>query len=192
MRVLVVFAHPSHDGFDGAILARGVAALMSAGHEVDVLDLYGEGFDPLLSAEERAVNSDVPQNRATVAAEVARLERAEALVLIFPTWWSGVPAALKGLLDRVFLPGVAFELGANRAPLLTHLRVFCVVTTGGASRLVTLYLGDPLRWLMRAVRVACAPQARALFLRMYDLDKAGEAARARFLDRVAERLARLA
>jgi NAD(P)H dehydrogenase (quinone) len=191
MRVLVLFAHPSHDGFDGAILARAVAALTAAGHEVDVFDIYAEGFDPLLSAEEWVVNAEAPANRATVAPEVARLERAEALVLLFPTWWSGVPAALKGVLDRVFLPGVAFELGASRAPLLTHLRDFCVITTGGASRLVTLYLGDPLRWLMRAVRVACAPQARAHFLRMYDMDTAGEAARARFLDRVAERLARL-
>jgi len=191
MRVLVLYAHPSRDGFDGAILARAVETLSAAGHEVDLFDLYAEGFDPMLSAGEWAVNSESPANRAEVEAEVARLERAEALVLVFPTWWSGVPAVLKGFLDRVFLPGVAFELGASRAPLLTHLRVFCVVTTGGASRLVTLYLGDPLRWLMRAVRVACAPQATAIFLRMLDTDTADDAARARFLDRVAARLARL-
>jgi NAD(P)H dehydrogenase (quinone) len=191
MRVLVLYAHPSHDGFDGALLARAVETLTSAGHEVDLLDLYAEGFDPMLSAGEWAVNSESPANRAEVESEVARLERAEALVLVFPTWWSGVPAVLKGFLDRVFLPGIAFELGGSRAPRLTHLRVFCVLTTGGASRLVTLYLGDPLRWLMRAVRVACAPQAVSIFLRRLDMDKADDAARARFLDRVAARLARL-
>ena len=110
MRVLTVLAHPSPDSFDAAILAKAVETLTARGHDVRVRDLYRENFAATLSAHEWRHNADVPRNREAVAAYVADLEWADALLLVFPTWWSAPPAILKGWLDRVFLPGVAFEL----------------------------------------------------------------------------------
>ena len=76
---------------------------------VDDCDLYAEGFNPVMSAEERRHYHDATRNRAPVAGYVERLLAAEALILCHPTWCFGPPAILKGFLDRVLMPGVSFD-----------------------------------------------------------------------------------
>ena len=124
MRILVLYSHPVETSYNAALHAQVVASLVDAGHEVDDCDLYAEGFDPVLSREERLGYHDVPSNRRRLQSHVDRLQRAEALVLCFPTWCFGLPAMLKGYFDRVFMPGVAFDLSdpAHVRPSLTHLR----------------------------------------------------------------------
>ncbi len=96
MRFLVIFAHPVRDSFQSALHRGVVDVLTTAGHEVDDCDLYAEDFQPALTADERrAYHSPTPQT-ASVAREIERLRRAEGLVLVFPTWWFGMPAILKG------------------------------------------------------------------------------------------------
>ena len=84
------------------------------GHEVDDCDLNVEGFDPVMSRQDRIDYHDAAVNRARVAPYVDRLLAAEALVFVFPVWNYGFPAILKGFVDKVFLPGVSFELKARR------------------------------------------------------------------------------
>ncbi len=136
MRVLVLYAHPLPKSFHASLHRLVVETLREHGHEVDDCDLYAEGFDPVLSAEERSGYHEVPQNRLPVAGYVERLMRAEALVLCFPTWTFGAPAILKGFFDRVLIPGVAFHLNGHRPvrPGLTHIRRIAVVTTYGRPR----------------------------------------------------------
>jgi putative NADPH-quinone reductase len=88
---------------------------------VDDCDLYAEGSNPVMSREERLGYHDVPANRAAVAGYVERLQKADALVFCFPTWCFGLPAMLKGFFDRLFMPGVAFDISdpANVKPMLT-------------------------------------------------------------------------
>ncbi len=105
MRVLVIYAHPDPDSLNGAIHREILTALSAAGHEVDDIDLYAEGFDPVLSAEERRDYFEPDLNRARVADYAARIEAAEGLVFCFPTWCLGPPAILKGFFDRVMVPG---------------------------------------------------------------------------------------
>ena len=114
MRVLVLFAHPVETSFHAALHRAMVDALRRAGHEVDDCDLYAEGFDPILTREERLRYHDVPANRLPVESHVDLLLRAEALVIMAPVWNFGFPAILKGWFDRVMLPGVS---GALRAPV---------------------------------------------------------------------------
>ena len=98
MRVLYVYCHPVPESFHGAIRAAALAALAGTRHDVDLLDLYAEKFDPVLSTEDRRRYHDVARNREGVEGYVARLTAAEALVLQFPTWSFGPPAMLKGFL----------------------------------------------------------------------------------------------
>ncbi len=192
MRVLAILAHPSATSFAATVFTQAQATLKEGGHEVRTLDLYGEGFEARLSAPEWRMNGKVPANRAPVSGPVDDLLWAEALVFVFPTWWSGPPAILKGWLDRVFLPGVVFELkdGPVR-PLLTQIKVWAVITTSGSAWWQVMALLDPVRVLMRALRVAVSPQAKPIFLRLYEMDSTTPEERARFLARVAHRLRRL-
>lgn len=190
MRVHVVYGNPVPDSL-GATLHRTVLdGLARAGHEIDDLDLYAESFSPALSEAERRGYESSPANEASVAPYIARLRAAEALVFCFPTWWYAPPAIVKGYLDRVLLPGVAFHLpqgGGDIRPGLTHLRKLGVVTTTGSPWwLVRLVMREPNRAVfMRGLRRLMAPRAPGLYLSLYDTDRSTAASRARYVARVA-------
>lgn len=187
MRILVVWAHPLADSFSAALFERVCTALEAGGHEVDRLDLYRAGFEPRLSRTERERYHDTCADRSAVAGHIARLQAAEGLVFVFPTWNFGVPAILKGWFERVLLPGVAFtvEDGATR-PGPHHMRRFACVTTYGARRwVVKLVVGDPNRTVfMRGLRRLMPLRARATWLALYDMNTPDPARRTAFLDRV--------
>jgi NAD(P)H dehydrogenase (quinone) len=193
MRILVLYAHPDPDSFVAALHRAAVAALAAAGHEVDDCDLYAEGFDPVLSREERLHYLDVPDNRKTVESYVQRLERAEGLVLVHPVWNFGYPAILKGFLDRVFLPGVSFRLVDGLAtPNLTNLKVLASVATYGSPRWRAFLMGDPPRKLAnRVLRVLVAPDAKRRYLALHDMNRQTPERRRAFLARVEQELGRL-
>ena len=186
MRFLVLYAHPNPESFSAALHRTVVETLRAGGHEVDDCDLYAEGFDPVLSYEERIGYLDVPANRRPVEGYIQRLERAEGLILVYPIWNFGFPAILKGFLDRVFLPGVSFELVNGLAsPRLTNLKALVAVTSYGAPRWRAFLVGDPPRRLVRRVlRALVAPRARTRYLALHDMNRRTPAARAAFLERV--------
>jgi putative NADPH-quinone reductase len=193
MRVLVLYAHPNPESYGAALHRTVVSALEGAGHVVDDCDLYAEGFDPVLTYHERMAYHDVPGNRAPVADYVRRLEHAEALVLVFPVWNFGFPAILKGFLDRVFLPGVSFRIENGLVqPNLTHLKRLVAVTTYGAPRWRAMLMGDPPRKVvMRMLRVLVAPNARARYLALHDMNRQTQDGREAFLRRVRDTVSRL-
>lgn len=184
-RALVLFAHPCQESFSAALHARVVDTLTARGWEVDDCDLYAEGFDPVLSPSERRGYHDAPGNRAPVQGYVDRLTDADALVMVFPVWNFGYPAILKGFLDRVFLPGVSFRLDEGKVrPNLTNIRKLAAVTTYGGTRIRALMVGDPPRHcIKRAVWHVCRPD-RTRYLALYDMNRADDGVRARFLDRI--------
>src|SRR5919199_1123301 len=96
MRVLLVYCHPRADSFCAEVRDTALAALETAGHAVEVRDLYAEGFPPALSAEERGRYYNEGLNLVGIESHVASLRRAEALLFVYPTWWFGPPAMLKG------------------------------------------------------------------------------------------------
>ena len=101
MRVYVVYCHPNEDSFTNALFERARATLTDAGHDVRTSDLYADGFEPTLSAVEwRDHPRNTPPTRDVVA-YCENLQWCEALVLVYPTWWGGLPAMLSGWLDRV-------------------------------------------------------------------------------------------
>ena len=197
MRALLVHCHPDPASYSAALRDAAGAALRRAGHEVDLLDLYATRFDPVLSPAERAsYNADTARNVAGVADHVARLRRAEALVVVYPTWLYGPPAMLKGWLERVWLPGVAFSVprfkGDRVRGALTNIRVFVGITTSGAPWWWLRLIRDPGRSLfMRGLRPLFAAGCRARWLQLHSMNNATPADRARFLARVDRALASL-
>lgn len=194
MRVLHLYCHPLAESFHAAIRAAAAEGLARAGHEVDLLDLYAEGFDPVLTAEARRRYHDTSRNRAGLEPYVERLQRAEALAVQFPAWCFGPPAMLKGFLDRVLMPGVAFDLSdpARVRPLLGHLRSVTGLVTYGRDRLTAFWMGDPPRRLVtRYLPWFTGRRARVRYLAMYGMNTADATRRAAFLARVRDELARL-
>ncbi len=190
MKVLVVRAHPLEDSFNGALLERTLAGLHRAGHEIDLIDLYADDFDPRVRADERRTYHDAGSVPADIAPYGARLRAAEGLVLVFPVWCFGVPAILKGFFDRVLRPGVAFVYENNVVrPRLQNIRRIAAVTTYGRPRWMVWYVGDlPRRQVTRYVRWFCHPSARADYLAHYHMNASTPASRAAYLARVERRM----
>ncbi len=185
VRALVLYAHPCDDSFAAALRDRVTGALAARGWEVDLCDLYAEGFDPVLSAAERRGYHDVATNTLPVQAHVDRLRAAQALIFVNPVWNFGFPAILKGYTDRVFLPGITFRLENGRVrPAMTHIRKLAAVTTYGASWWRATLAGDPPRRVIaRAFRHACQPDTFR-YMALYDMNRADAARRAGYLARV--------
>lgn len=188
-RALVLFAHPCPESFSAALHGQVVDKLASVGWEVDDCDLNAEGFNPVLTEPERRGYHDIPDNLGPVAPYVDRLRAADALVMVFPVWNFGYPAILKGFLDRVFLPGVSFRLEDGKVkPNLTKIRKLAAVTTYGGTRLRALLVGDPPRkCVTRAVWHVCRPE-KMKYLALYDMNRADNAKRAGFLDKVGKEM----
>ena len=187
MKILVLHAHPVETSFNAALHRQILERLEARGHAVDDCDLYAENFDPRLTRAERLAYHDVPHNIEPVRAYVERLRRAEALVLCFPVWNYGYPAILKGFFDRVFLPGVSFNLIDGKAtPSLHNIAKAAVVTSYGGSRLRAMLMGDPPRKLAkRLLRSTIKPFAPVTYLAHYSMNLSTDASREQFLRKVA-------
>ena len=184
MRVLVVHAHPLATSFLSAAHARIVDALLTHGHEVDDLDLYAEKFDPVLSAEQMRSYVDTARNTREVEPYVARLKRADALALVFPVWFDGLPAIMQGYFQRVFLPGVATVIDANGLfhPNLWNLKRVATVCAYGESRSdVAKKLDPPRRFVRDNIGVLIDPSGRFDYYAIYDMNFSKASRREAFL-----------
>ena len=190
MNVKVIHAHPIKESFNAALHANILTGLRSAGHEIRDFNLYARGFDPVMPPEELRNYLNVEKNRIPVQEYVDGLLWAEALVLCFPTWWYGMPAILKGYFDRVWLPGVVFEVSKagllGLAPKLENLTHLSVVTTCGSPWWFTrIYMGNPNhRVLVKGIRAVCLQRLKKTFLAHYSMDRCTAESRARFLEKV--------
>ena len=151
MNVLVVFAHPELQSFNGALKDTAVQTLAQQGHNVVVSDLYRLGWRTVLdepdfpahqdhrfldvSAEQELAFRDGTQS-ADVVAEQAKVAAADFVLFVFPMWWFSMPAILKGWVDRVFGRGFAYSAGRKYSKgHFVGKRAMLCVTTGTASTL---------------------------------------------------------
>lgn len=194
MNVLVVYCHPNPHSLMAAARDRAVAGLTVAGHEVRLTDLYADGFVPEMTAQERRTHRE-PGIGPDLQRYADDIVWAEILVLVYPTWWSGMPAMLKGWFDRVWVSGVAWEMGeTDRRPTgrLRQIRRLVVVTSHGSSKWVNALEGEAgKRMVFRGFRGMCSRLTRTTWCALYGFDKTDEADRLKFLDRVERTLTRL-
>ncbi|MBI1246040.1 MAG: flavodoxin family protein [Alphaproteobacteria bacterium] len=186
MNVLIVYCHPREGSYAAALRDATRETLAASGHDVDLLDLYAENFQPVMNAAERGRYHDTATNRTGIESEIARLLRAEALVFVYPTWWYGMPAMLKGWFDRIWAPGIVFDInGGVIRPLLTGVRHVAAVTTMGAPWWFAWFMGHPGRmFLSRGVRAVCGRGCRFTWLAHDRMDSSTPESRTRFLAKV--------
>jgi NAD(P)H dehydrogenase (quinone) len=187
MRVFVVHAHPVETSFNRSLFKAVVETLTAGGHQVDACNLYEEGFEAVLSREERLNYEEIPGNLTpSVKPYVDRLLAVEAIVFVHPVWNYGYPAILKGFFDRIYLPGVSFVLkDGGVVPNLTNIKKAAFVCTYGGTRLRTILMGDPPRRLAR--RTAWVTYRTPLppkYLALYDMNNNKEPELSAFLEKV--------
>ena len=157
-RVLVLLAHPRPGSFCHALAGRAREALTEQGLPVDFHDLYAEGFDPLLRADEaytsgaRATHVVSASSDPLLAQHRRELSAAAALLVVHPNWWGKPPAILAGWMDRVLVPGVAYRLdeaGGPPLPLLSLQQVLVVNTSDTDGEREAALFGDPLELIWK-------------------------------------------
>jgi NAD(P)H dehydrogenase (quinone) len=189
VKCLIVIAHPVKNSLCNALAVRTVKTLQAAGHEVVIEDLYDQQFAPALTQAERQSYYAKAFDASKLTDEIARLTAAEALVLVFPTWWFGLPAILKGWFDRVWAPGAAYnhaaDLGAIQ-PRLGRLRYAVAITTLGSPWWVDRFvMWQPIkRQLKIALLGTCAPACKFHMLSLYQSEKIGVAVFDKFCTRI--------
>lgn len=195
MKCLVVKAHPIPDSLCSHLSTLVVQKLLADGHEVVIEDLYLNGFDPVLRPEERASYYTPSYDASKLVDQTKRLQEAEGLVLLFPTWWFGFPAVLKGWFDRVWGPGIAYDHAKDFGPIkprLDHLKKVLAVTSLGAAWWVDyLVLRRPVKRVLKlALLGACAPGCRLKFLSLYNSEKLTKVRVDHFASKVEKELTR--
>ncbi len=189
MRVLVIYCHPSKQSFARAIKEAVIEELAASSHEILDVDLYEENFDPVLNADEWLDYHDIEKNVRSVQKYADQLGSVAGIVLIYPSWWYGMPAMLKGYFDKVWAPGVAFDVlpdGNVTTDRLKNIHRLAVVTTHGAPRsLVRDYVGEPGRkFVSKGVLRLCSPDCKLEWYVQYDMDKASRSDLGNFLLRI--------
>ena len=130
---LIVFAHPNSDSLNGHFKTTVESLLLENGHQVIVRDLIQMGFNPVLSLEDMIgqrkgmVNQDVKQEQEHVS-------WADCITFIYPIWWTGMPAVMKGYIDRVFTYGFAYSYDTGVQQGLLKGKSVIVVNTQGKSQ----------------------------------------------------------
>ena len=152
MHVSIVLAHPNSQSFNHAIAQTAVSELRQNGHQVSFHDLYAERFDPILPTCEIPKAASVPPD---VERHCREISSADGILIVHPNWWGQPPAILKGWIDRVIRPGVAYEFldgdqGEGIPIGLLKARVACVFNTSNTmpEREARVF-GDPLETLWK-------------------------------------------
>ncbi|HTZ20247.1 MAG TPA: NAD(P)H-dependent oxidoreductase [Opitutaceae bacterium] len=152
MKISLILAHPNPGSFNHAIAAQAVRTLRELGHEVTWHDLHAEGLDPILSQEETARDASLPP---LVERHCREITEADGIVIVHPNWWGQPPAVLKGWIDRVLRPGVAYRFdegdqGEGVPVGLLRARAAVVFNTANTSeqRERTVFL-DPLETIWK-------------------------------------------
>lgn len=189
MRCLFVVVHPVKNSLVQYFASNAIEAAKAAGHEVEVKDLYSGGFEPALTESERASYYEGPFETNKVQTDIDQLRRAEMLVLIFPTWWFGFPAILKGWFDRVWVPGHAYDHATDYGPIkprLSNLKEVKVITTLGSPWSVDVFvMWKPVYRILRmAIIGTCAEKVRFKMLSFYKAEKVSNERAEKFIGKI--------
>lgn len=194
MKALVVYSHPCAESYNAAIRDTVVGSLQTAGYEVRLIDLYEIGFDPVMSAVEWREYHDAVINERPMEQHLDDLFWCDTLVFVYPTWWFGLPAMLKGWVERVFVPHRTFRIPTEDETMegrVKHIDKIAVITTCGATWWLSKMIGEPGRkTLLRGIRALCHPRCKTLYMAHYKMDSSTDQSRSDYLQKVEARLQR--
>jgi NAD(P)H dehydrogenase (quinone) len=158
MNVVIVFDHPygahasenipHQRSYSAALLKAVMRGLTAKGHQIDLIDLHADGFNPVTSAEDLTSWRQRKTNDPLVVQYQQRLMAADHMIFIFPIWWETMPALTKGFLDKVFVKGVLFDEGKGGRPffsLLPKMKGVSLLTVMSTPNFLYKWIfGDPV------------------------------------------------
>jgi NAD(P)H dehydrogenase (quinone) len=152
MKISLILAHPDKSSFNHAIAETVAERLEKNGHDIFFHDLCAENFDPLLITDEIPKDAFLP---ALIKNHCDEIQKAEGIIIVHPNWWGQPPAILKGWIDRVIRPGVAYafeegDTGEGVPRGLLQAKVAIVFNTSNTlhEREQNVF-GDPLETIWR-------------------------------------------
>ncbi len=152
MKTLIIFTHPNHQSLSYAFLQEVIRGCKENTkiEEVKVLDLYEEGFDPVLVFNENRRRRDMHAD-PDLAKYREQLMWADKIVFVYPIWWGRPPAMLMGFIDRMFASGFAYKDNGGLFPegLLKGKSVVCISSMKGPVFYPLLWLNNAHKTLMR-------------------------------------------
>lgn len=189
MKCLVVTAHPLSNSLCRKLTDHVMNKMTEMGHKIILEDLYAGNFNPTLNAAERESYYSGAYDSSLISMEVERLLAADAVVLIFPTWWFGFPAILKGWFDRVWGPGIAYDHASDFGPItprLNNLKKVMAITALGAPWWVDrLIMRQPVKRVIKiALLGACAKNSSFQYLSLYKSEKLNHETIERFTQKI--------
>ncbi len=192
MKALVIYCHPKPDSFTSAVKDQVIEVLSEQGAETRLVDLYGEDFNPIIYGDELVTYLDTDLNQRGLEDHIENLLWCDTLIFVYPTWWYGLPAMLKGWLDRCLLPGVAFHMPEGDKgikPGLRHITRLGLFTTAGATPFATYFMGAPgKRTILRAIKYLCKWSVKRVFLAHYSMDTSTPESRSLHLQKVRKKM----
>jgi len=152
MRTVIVFNHPYEESYCNAILESVTKGLEKSTHEVDVINLDKDQFDPRMTSADLKAFVEHTAVDPQVIGYQERIRTADHLIFIFPIWWDIMPATTKGFIDRVLSPGLAYDhhpRGFGLVPLLKNLKSIILITTMNKPAIMySVLIGNLIRKVM--------------------------------------------
>ncbi len=152
MKILVIVGHPEKGSFNHAIVQTAIQTLQASGHKVMFHDLHDEGFDPTLTCAELPKDAELDP---VIEKHCRELTDADGIVVVHPNWWGMPPAIIKGWIDRIIRPGMAYEFigedGGEGVPvgLLKADTALVFNTSNTAVEREQIVFGDPLETIWK-------------------------------------------
>lgn len=153
MRTTIVFNHPYEGSFCNAILNAVTNGLRKANHDIDLIYLDKEDFNPIMTSNDLKAFLDKKPIDPKVIEYKQKLEKADHLIFIFPIWWELMPALTKGFIDKVIFPGVFYEYDnvskSGMRPLLSNLKSVIMITTMNTPKMLySILFGNAIKKAM--------------------------------------------
>lgn len=195
MRVLVVYAHPYEKSYNKALLESTLKGLKKGNHEVDLVDLYEDEFQPVLSKSDLYHASKGEAVDSQIISYQKRFEKAEHVIFIFPIWYESMPAIMKGFLDRVFSNGWAYKSVPGKSMpegQLKHLKATVVSTMGAPGFIYKLFLNNALEGVLIKGALKFSGIKNVRWHKISNIQKLSDASRKKWLTNIEEYSQKLA
>ncbi len=184
--VAIVYAHPRDDSFNNAVLD---AVCGSVGH-YSLIDLYADGFEPAMTAQELALYKDGDCCDPLVEKYIRILDGAKTVIFIFPIWWYDMPAMMRGFLDKVMLEGSAYGIGeSGLEPLRDIENTYLLTTSSSSTEELVEKFGDPIHGANIAAALEMCGFHNIVWENMGQIDTSSDDERREYLNGVREMLA---
>lgn len=182
MKILIVYSYPNDYGYNSEIYKR-VLKGVSAKHDVQILDLYNEEFDPVLRFDRTHRRRDMKEDPETQAYRDL-ITWAEHVIFIFPIWWGGMPAILKGFIDRVFSKGYAYEYKGLVPIGYFKGKTAWIITTDDAPKLYSKFFQEDYGRVLKKQVLKMTGFTKVKHYSISFLRNSNEKKRLRFLNRI--------